>query len=38
MNIKGKEIKFNKKIIIIVGIIAFITIGPIGKIIMKKRE
>lgn len=31
MNIKGREIKANKKILIIVGIIAFITIGLIGK-------
>ncbi|WP_411169266.1 hypothetical protein ACH36K_01465 [Clostridium sp. MB05] len=31
MNIKGREIKFNKKILIVVGTIAVIAIGFIGK-------
>ncbi|SHJ87091.1 hypothetical protein SAMN02745248_01176 [Hathewaya proteolytica DSM 3090] len=31
MNIKGREIKVNKNILIIVGVIVFITIGFIGK-------
>lgn len=31
MNIKGREIKVNKKILIVIGVIAVITIGFIGK-------